>query len=105
MIDAVSGEKLIVRIIFLREFAPGPQSTPAAPLPTPPASGSSTPRDNARSRDPRKEAFVPENVYDAMKENKRFDSMRVSLGHQSERLLADYSVGIRKMRKNISASF
>lgn len=25
-----------------------------------------------------KDAFVPENVYDAMKENKRFDSMRVS---------------------------
>lgn len=31
-----------------------------------------------QQRDLRKDAFVPENVYGAMKENKRFDSMRVS---------------------------
>ena len=57
-----------------------PQSsgaTPIAQLPTPPTSGTSTPRTDARLKEARKEAFVPENVYDAMKENKRFDSMRV----------------------------
>lgn len=53
-------------IIFLREFVPGPSSNGA--------SGASTPK--GKSRD---DAFIPENVYDAMKENKRFDSMRV--GH------------------------
>jgi len=52
---------MINRIIFLREFAPN-------------GSGNAVPT----LKDGRKEAFVPENVYDAMKENKRFDSMRVS---------------------------
>ncbi|KAK1926127.1 cysteine proteinase [Papiliotrema laurentii] len=37
---------------------------------------------DARLKEARKEAFVPENVYDAMKENKRFDSMR--RGHQED---------------------
>jgi ubiquitin carboxyl-terminal hydrolase 10 len=73
------------RIIFLREFIP----TTGYPSAAPSVSGTSTPRSeqslpNGAStprgpkRDPRREAFVPENVYDAMKENKRFDSMRVS---------------------------
>ncbi|KAL1413239.1 hypothetical protein Q8F55_000993 [Vanrija albida] len=49
-------------IVFLREFAPGPSN-----------SGASTPKGKGRDT---KNAFVPENVYDAMKENKRFDTMR-----------------------------
>ncbi|WRT63814.1 uncharacterized protein IL334_000739 [Kwoniella shivajii] len=67
-------------IIFLREFnAPFPP--PSAPvfngsLPN----GSGTPK--GKGKDPRREAFIPENVYDAMKENKRFDSMR--RGHQED---------------------
>ncbi|WWC85843.1 uncharacterized protein L201_000710 [Kwoniella dendrophila CBS 6074] len=67
-------------IIFLREFnAPFP--APSAPVPTgPPGSGTSTPK--GKGKDPRREAFIPENVYDAMKENKRFDSMR--RGHQED---------------------
>lgn len=40
-----------------------------------------------------KEAFVPENVYDAMKENKRFDTMRVS----PKLLLSLYQVGFDVM--------
>ncbi|WVW81815.1 hypothetical protein I302_103812 [Kwoniella bestiolae CBS 10118] len=67
-------------IIFLREFnAPFPP--PSAPIPNgPTASGTSTPK--GKGKDPRREAFIPENVYDAMKENKRFDSMR--RGHQED---------------------
>ncbi|OCF41651.1 hypothetical protein I317_04561 [Kwoniella heveanensis CBS 569] len=62
-------------IIFLREFnAPFPAPGSSAP------NGSSTP--NGKGKDPRREAFIPENVYDAMKENKRFDSMR--RGHQED---------------------
>ncbi|WVF65937.1 hypothetical protein IAT40_000675 [Kwoniella sp. CBS 6097] len=62
-------------IIFLREFnAPFP--APGAPVPN----GGSTPK--GKGKDPRREAFIPENVYDAMKENKRFDSMR--RGHQED---------------------
>ena len=59
-----------LRIIFLREFV----SSPGQPVVIP-QSGTSTRQSKS---DPRKEAFIPENVYDAMKENKRFDSMRVS---------------------------
>ncbi|KAK6905233.1 hypothetical protein I203_106053 [Kwoniella mangroviensis CBS 8507] len=67
-------------IIFLREFnAPFPP--PSAPLlNAPTVSGTSTPK--GKGKDPRREAFIPENVYDAMKENKRFDSMR--RGHQED---------------------
>ena len=69
-----SERPLTPRIIFLREFAAGPGA--AAP---PVLSGISTPRsESGKAREQRKDAFVPENVYDAMKENKRFDSMRVS---------------------------
>ncbi|KAK4689408.1 ubiquitin carboxyl-terminal hydrolase 10, partial [Tremellales sp. Uapishka_1] len=50
-------------IIFLREFKTAPGQT-----------------NNGKGKD--REAFVPENVYDAMKENKRFDSMR--RGHQED---------------------
>ncbi|WWC58142.1 uncharacterized protein I303_100677 [Kwoniella dejecticola CBS 10117] len=67
-------------IIFLREFnAPFPP--PSAPIPNGSnASGTSTPK--GKGKDARREAFIPENVYDAMKENKRFDSMR--RGHQED---------------------
>ena len=44
-------------------------------------SSSSIPNGSAitqvKPSDPRKKAFIPENVYDAVKDNKRFDSMRV----------------------------
>lgn len=69
------------RIIFLREFSPAfSLASGTANGPNGSATGTSTPRSKSRDpRDSRREAFVPENVYDAMKENKRFDSMRVSL--------------------------
>lgn len=56
-------------VIFLREFIPGSLTNGGSV-----SSGTSTPRGKTRED----AAFVPENVYDAMKENKRFDSMRVS---------------------------
>ena len=65
-------------IIFLREFTTSQGST----ITIPSASGTQTPKSAGKERDNRKEAFVPENVYDAMKENKRFDSMR--RGHQED---------------------
>jgi ubiquitin carboxyl-terminal hydrolase 10 len=58
-------------IVFLREFVPGPSK-----------SGVATPK--GKDRD---EAFVPENVYDAMKENKRFDSMRRGYQEDAEEYL------------------
>jgi len=60
-------------IIFLREFSPKA-----------PGSGTATPK--GKDRDPN-EAFVPENVYDAMKENKRFDSMRRGYQEDAEEYL------------------
>ncbi|WWC66816.1 uncharacterized protein I206_100723 [Kwoniella pini CBS 10737] len=67
-------------IIFLREFN-APYPAPSAPTPNGSnTSDSSTPK--GKGKDPRREAFIPENVYDAMKENKRFDSMR--RGHQED---------------------
>ncbi|RSH82459.1 uncharacterized protein EHS24_007433 [Apiotrichum porosum] len=60
-------------IVFLREFAPGPSN-----------SGVATPK--GKNREPT-EAFVPENVYDAMKENKRFDSMRRGYQEDAEEYL------------------
>lgn len=72
-------QALTGRIIFLREFIAGPGAS-APPV----LSGTSTPRsENGKAREQRKDAFVPENVYDAMKENKRFDSMRVRSSHCS----------------------
>ena len=81
-------------IVFQREFHP--THIDAAPAPTPAqssapsiaGSGASTPRGASRNanangmgagRAGQRDAFVPENVYDAMKGNKRFDSMRVSV--------------------------
>ncbi|BEI86095.1 hypothetical protein CcaverHIS002_0603820 [Cutaneotrichosporon cavernicola] len=61
-------------IIFLREFVPGPSTNGS--------SGASTPK--GKSRD---DAFIPENLYDAMKENKRFDSMRRGYQEDAEEYL------------------
>lgn len=58
---------------FLHEFTPGPST-----------SGTATPRGKLRES---KDAFVPENVYDAMKENKRFDSMRRGFQEDAEEYL------------------
>ncbi|KAK8845583.1 hypothetical protein IAR55_006299 [Kwoniella newhampshirensis] len=67
-------------IIFLREFnAPFPPPGAATPNGNT-TSGTVTPK--GKGKDSRREAFIPENVYDAMKENKRFDSMR--RGHQED---------------------
>jgi hypothetical protein len=53
-------------------------------------------------KDARKEAFVPENVYDAMKENKRFDSMRVSLAIRSGLTVADLGIAwIPRRRRRV----
>jgi ubiquitin carboxyl-terminal hydrolase 10 len=84
-------------IVFLQEFQPasasvgasagaavGSASVSGTSTPTPgvgASNGTATPRGAGRAigRAAReRDAFVPENVYDAMKENKRFDSMRVS---------------------------
>ncbi len=63
-----------LRIVFLREFTPSSANSISGPsMPN----GSTTPK--GKARDLRQEAFIPENVYDAVKENKRFDSMRVSV--------------------------
>jgi len=68
-------------IIFIHEFASGPGRSPTA-TPKPPVKAlPGVPSKGPvplKSKDPHKMPFVPENVYDAMKENKRFDTMRVS---------------------------
>lgn len=77
-------------IVFQREFHP--THVDAAPVPSHSnatsvagsalPSGASTPRGpasaNKAGKGGQRDAFVPENVYDAMKGNKRFDTMRVS---------------------------
>lgn len=69
------GQVDIGRILFLREFTPLPSSRSLSSSSAVP-NGSTTP--TGKGADPMKEAFIPENVYDAVKDNKRFDSMRVS---------------------------
>ena len=61
-------------VVFLREFAPGPSTNGS--------NGTSTPKGKARDN-----AFIPENVYDAMKENKRFDTMRRGYQEDAEEYL------------------
>ncbi|KAL7418681.1 hypothetical protein Q5752_006364 [Cryptotrichosporon argae] len=68
-------------IIFLREFQPSPSANSTSPGAVSGANGASMPKGKGKDV-ARKEAFVPENVYDAMRENKRFDSMR--RGHQED---------------------
>ncbi|WVQ76168.1 hypothetical protein IAR50_005824 [Cryptococcus sp. DSM 104548] len=58
-------------IVFLREF-----------LVLPASADSPKPKGKGKEINKQKEAFIPENVYDAMKENKRFDTMR--RGHQED---------------------
>lgn len=65
-------------IVFLREFVSSPE---------PSTSTTSTPKGKGKDKDSRKEAFIPENVYDAMKENKRFDSMRRGYQEDAEEYL------------------
>ena len=71
------GIRLTRRIIFLREFS---ASQPGSGTTTP----GSTNEVKSKNREGRreKEAFVPENVYDALKENRRFDSIRVCCHHR-----------------------
>jgi hypothetical protein len=84
---------MVSRIIFLREFGAPTTATGAA-------------NGVPSLKDARKEAFVPENVYDAMKENKRFDSMRVSCGSTAcEALIVMInSADFKKTLKNTSVS-
>ena len=64
-------------IIFLRDF---PLESTMLPLEKPP-SGTTTPLSNEQLRQLSwQESFVPQFLYDAMSENKRFDSMRVRTG-------------------------
>ena len=63
-------------IVFLREFQPSVlsgSSTPASDKPNSAVKGKGKEK-RYTANDP----FIPENVYHAMKENKRFDSLRVS---------------------------
>lgn len=72
---------LISRLVFLREF----RITGGAEVPAPAAS--SKPNGTAwkgKAKDKKYTAnapFIPENVYDAMKETKRFESLSVSHAH------------------------
>lgn len=63
----------------MREFQPTAESGTSTPV------SDSSKRNGTAAKGKAKEKkytvndpFIPENVYDAMKENKRFDSMRVS---------------------------
>ncbi|KAG9124066.1 hypothetical protein FRC07_012977, partial [Ceratobasidium sp. 392] len=72
-------------IMFLREF--GPERDPPSPAPAPKSkarSGTSTPMPPEQTRQQawNENPFVPEHLYDAMRQNKRFDSMQ--RGHQED---------------------
>lgn len=65
---------LIVSIVFIREFQPNALSGSSTPASDKPSAKGKGKEKRYTANDP----FIPENVYDAMKENKRFDSLRVS---------------------------
>ena len=68
-------------MFFLLEFTPSPPSASGTSTPRSERDGSvlnGTAASKGKGKDSKKEAFIPENVYDAVKENKRFDMIRVS---------------------------
>ncbi|KAG8764572.1 hypothetical protein FRC12_008018 [Ceratobasidium sp. 428] len=72
-------------IMFLREFPP--ERDPPSPAPAPKSkarSGTSTPMPPEQTRQQvwNEHPFVPEHLYEAMRQNKRFDSMQ--RGHQED---------------------
>ncbi|QRV74931.1 ubiquitin carboxyl-terminal hydrolase [Ceratobasidium sp. AG-Ba] len=72
-------------ILFLREFAP--ERDPPSPAPAPRSkarSGTSTPMPPEQTRQQawNENPFIPEHLYEAMRQNKRFDSMQ--RGHQED---------------------
>lgn len=88
-------------IVFLREFN-APQQPAATPVSQKPGIPNG-PKHLRKEKESRRDAFLPEHVYDAMKENKRFDFMKVSFGEQQEDG-TDSSVVTKKTRKNSSVS-
>jgi hypothetical protein len=62
----------------LREFAPQTELMPLVPK-AKPRSGTSTPMSTEQTRQQawNENPFIPELLYEAMKQNKRFDSMQV----------------------------
>lgn len=67
-------------VVFLRDF-PLESAVPALPEKTASSSsGRSTPMtpEQLRQQSWNQDSFIPQFLYDAMSENKRFDSMRVS---------------------------
>ncbi|KAJ1307722.1 hypothetical protein OPQ81_001811 [Rhizoctonia solani] len=71
-------------ILFLREFPPQSESPPPATPRAKPRSGTSTPMAPEQTREQvwNENPFIPELLYEAMKQNKRFDSMQ--RGHQED---------------------
>ncbi|CAE6465962.1 unnamed protein product [Rhizoctonia solani] len=71
-------------ILFLREFAPQTESPPPAAPKAKSRSGTSTPMapEQTRQQAWNENPFIPELLYAAMKQNKRFDSMQ--RGHQED---------------------
>ena len=65
---------LIFSIVFIREFQPNALSGSS----TPASDKTSAKGKGKEKRYTANDPFIPENVYDAMKENKLFDSLRVS---------------------------
>ncbi|CAE6530555.1 unnamed protein product [Rhizoctonia solani] len=71
-------------ILFLREFPPQTESPPPAAPKGKSRSGTSTPMapEQTRQQAWNENPFIPELLYEAMKQNKRFDSMQ--RGHQED---------------------
>ncbi|CUA68446.1 ubiquitin carboxyl-terminal hydrolase 10 [Rhizoctonia solani] len=71
-------------ILFLREFPPQTESPPPAAPKSKSRSGTSTPMPPEQTRQQiwNENPFIPELLYAAMKQNKRFDSMQ--RGHQED---------------------
>ncbi|KAF8604640.1 UCH-domain-containing protein [Ceratobasidium sp. AG-I] len=70
-------------ILFLREF-PSQRDSPSLTSKPKPQSGSSTPMppERARQQSWNEDPFIPELLYEALRQNKRFDSMQ--RGHQED---------------------
>ncbi|KAG8733076.1 hypothetical protein FRC11_008841 [Ceratobasidium sp. 423] len=71
-------------ILFLREFSPQTEPPPPAAPKAKSRSGTSTPMapEQTRQQAWNENPFIPELLYEAMKQNKRFDSMQ--RGHQED---------------------
>lgn len=92
-LDAFSMVLLIYRLVFLREFRTTGVTEAPAPAASTKPNGAAWKGKGKDKKYTANAPFIPENVYDAMKETKRFESLSVSRAPRPlpcDRMAADY---------------